>query len=147
MEIIVIWKSNLNLFALKIVFDFNNNWNKNVIQSLILFWRVYYTFRNIGKTISVLWIQLCTEEHRETVAKENSGSLFNLSNRNPSWDSFIECSSKSQLRLINKTITYYNVALVSWGHGNIFKNSKIPHFFPASIRRLWPSTLLRLLDV
>lgn len=41
MEIIVIWRSNLNLFALKIVFDFNNNWNKNVIQLLTLFWRVY----------------------------------------------------------------------------------------------------------
>lgn len=41
MEIIVIWQSNLNLFALKIVFDFNNNWNKNVIQLLTLFLRVY----------------------------------------------------------------------------------------------------------
>lgn len=41
MEIIVIWRSNLNLFALKIVFDFNNDWNKNVIQLLTLFWRVY----------------------------------------------------------------------------------------------------------
>lgn len=77
------------------------------------------------------------------MAKENSDfefhmkllsnpSLLNLPNRNPSWDSSIGCSSESQPRLINQTITYYNVPLVSWGYGNILKNSKIPHIFPAS---------------